>query len=81
MKALPVLIIVVMVALHHDIWNWTNKTLVFGFLPIGLAYHIFYAILASLTMAFLVKFAWPSEIEEEGLASAVQARSSEGEPA
>ena len=55
---------VVMVFLHHDIWNWTNKTLVFGFLPAGLAYHIFYALLASFSMWLLVRFAWPRHLEE-----------------
>lgn len=57
-------VVVVMVILHHDIWFWTNKTLVLGFLPIGLAYHVAYSILASLVMVCLVKFAWPKELED-----------------
>ena len=56
--------VVVMIALHQDVWNWTNKTLVFGFLPMGLAYHIFYALLASATMWLLVTFAWPKHLDE-----------------
>jgi hypothetical protein len=31
--------------LHQDSWNWKDKTLVFGFLPIGLAYHAGFTIL------------------------------------
>ncbi len=56
--------VMLVILLHNDLWNWTNKTLVFGFVPIGLAYHIGYAFLACLTMILLVKFAWPSHLEE-----------------
>ena len=56
--------VVVMILLHQDIWNWTNKTLVFGFLPMGLAYHMFYALLASATMWLLVRFGWPRHLDE-----------------
>jgi len=52
------------ILLHQDFWNWTNKTLVMGFLPIGLVYHAGYAVLASLTMAILVRHAWPHELEQ-----------------
>ena len=41
--------------LHQDFWNWKEADpLVFGFLPIGLAYQAGYSILASLMMAVLV---------------------------
>jgi len=56
--------VVVMIVLHQDVWNWTNKTLVFGFLPMGLAYHLFYALLASMTMWLLVSFGWPKHLDE-----------------
>jgi len=50
--------------LHQDFWNWKKADpLIFGFLPVGLAYHAGYSILASITMAVLVKFAWPSHLE------------------
>ncbi len=50
--------------LHQDFWNWKqSEPLIFGFLPIGLAYHAGYSILASILMALLVKFAWPSHLE------------------
>lgn len=56
--------VVLVAVLHHDHWNWTNKTLVFGFLPFGLAYHIAFAFLSAFTMWLLIKFAWPSHLEE-----------------
>ena len=50
--------------LHQDFWNWKKmEPLVFGFLPIGLAYHAAYSVLAALLMAILVKFAWPKHLE------------------
>jgi hypothetical protein len=63
MKWALALLVIVVLALHHDFWNWTNKSLVFGFLPIGLVYHACYAVLAALTMAILVRYAWPTHLE------------------
>ncbi len=63
-KALFTVLILIVIALHQDIWFWTNKTLVFGFLPIGLAYQAGYSMLAALTMALLVRYLWPAHLEE-----------------
>ena len=57
--------VAVLIALHQDFWFWTDKTLVFGWLPIGLAYHAGYAVVAALTMAVLVKAAWPKALDED----------------
>jgi len=58
-------LVLIVLALHQDSWNWTNKTLVFGFLPIGLAYHGFYSLLAAATMAILIRFAWPKNLDTD----------------
>lgn len=51
--------------LHQDFWNWKSiEPLLFGFLPVGLAYHMGYSILAALMMVVLVKFAWPVHLEK-----------------
>lgn len=51
--------------LHQDFWNWNAKEpLLFGLLLPGLAYHLGYSVLAALTMALLVKFAWPAHLED-----------------
>ncbi len=55
----------VMFLLHQDIWFWEDRTLVFGFLPIGLFYHAIYSLGAGLLWAAAVKFAWPSHVEED----------------
>ena len=64
MKALFAVLLLIVFVLHQDIWFWTDKTLLFGFLPIGLAYHASYSVLASLTMALLVRYLWPAHLEE-----------------
>jgi hypothetical protein len=64
-KVFVTLLILVVYVLHQDSWNWTKSDpLVFGFLPIGLAYHAGYSILAAITMAILVKVAWPKHLED-----------------
>ena len=66
-KLLLFLLLAAVYALHQDIWNWRKADpLVFGFLPIGLAYHAGYSIAASIVMAILVKCAWPKKLEEAG---------------
>jgi hypothetical protein len=62
--ALTLLVLAVYV-LHQDFWNWAKaEPLAFGFLPVGLAYHAGYSVLAAVTMAVLVKFAWPKHLED-----------------
>jgi hypothetical protein len=52
--------------LHQDFWFWfTARPLVFGFLPIGLAYHAAYTLGISLLMRYLVRHHWPSHLETE----------------
>ncbi len=64
MKWLLTFLVLIVAALHQDFWLWKNKSLVFGFLPIGLAYHLFFSILAAFTMWVLVRFAWPQHLEQ-----------------
>ncbi len=64
-KFLLLVLVLAVYAVHQDLWNWRKaEPLVFGFLPIGLAYQVGYSILASVLMAVLVKFAWPHHLEE-----------------
>ena len=61
------LLIVAVYLLHQDSWNWRKADpLVFGFLPIGLAYQAGYSVLAAILMTVLVKFAWPKHLEKTG---------------
>ena len=81
MKWLLTAVVVAVLVLHQDFWLWTDKTLVFGFLPIGLAYHAAYALIAAFTMWLLVRFAWPKEIEEADALLSANERSTAGERA
>jgi hypothetical protein len=57
-------LLAVVYVLHQDFWNWKEAyPLVFGFLPIGLAYQVGYSILAAAMMAVLVRTAWPKHLE------------------
>jgi len=62
-KVVLSLLVVAVFLLHQDFWNWRKSDLVLGFLPVGLAYHAAYSILAAIMMALLVKFAWPAELD------------------
>ena len=63
-RILLTLAIVVLYVLHQDFWFWrTARPLVFGFLPIGLAYHAAYCLAAALLMWALTTFAWPTHVE------------------
>ncbi len=53
-----VITFVVLAVLHQDVWNWDKADLVFGFMPIGLAYHAGYSLVAALFWAVVMKFAW-----------------------
>ena len=51
-------------AMHQDTWFWrASEPLVFGVLPIGLAYHAGYTLAVSAIMAVLVRRYWPSHLE------------------
>ena len=60
------ILIVVVYALHQDLWFWgTARPLVFGFLPIGLAYHAAYCVAVAAMMWALTRFAWPGRLERD----------------
>ena len=65
-RVLLVVATVVLYLLHQDFWYWrTAHPLVFGFVPIGLFYQACFSAAAALLMWLLVKFAWPTHLEEE----------------
>jgi uncharacterized protein DUF3311 len=59
--------IVALYLLHQDFWFWrTARPLVFGFLPIGLAYHAVFCLLSTALMWTLSLLAWPAHLEQNG---------------
>jgi len=74
------LLILALYILHQDFWNWKKADpLVFGFLPIGLAYHAGFSIACAILMGILVKLAWPKHLEEVPPAE-VEAKQDQKEP-
>ena len=57
-------VVVPLYGLHQDYWFWDEaRPLVFGFLPVGLAYHGLYCVAVSLLMWTLTRVAWPAHLE------------------
>jgi len=62
-KVLLILMVLTVYVLHQDFWNWLNAHAIFGFIPVGLAYHAGFSVLCAAMMAVLVKCAWPHDLE------------------
>lgn len=56
-------LVILLLILHQDNWFWTDGTLVFGFIPIGLFYHACISIAASATWFVATRIAWPTDVE------------------
>ena len=58
-------VIAIAYLLHQDLWFWRQaRPLLFGFLPVGLAYHAVYCLAVAALMWALTRSAWPSHLEE-----------------
>ncbi len=51
--------LVLLAILHQDFWLKDNASLVFGFLPATLAYHMGFVCAAAIGWLLVIKFAWP----------------------
>ena len=57
-------LVLLLLILHQDNWFWSDDSLVFGFLPIGLFWHACISVAAALTWYLATKIAWPVEPSE-----------------
>ncbi len=64
-RALVVAIFLVLLVLHQDFWLRDNASLVLEIVPIGLAYHMSFTVLAALFWLAVVRLAWPYSHEDE----------------
>lgn len=64
MKSFVYVAIAALFVLHHDFFFWDDARLVFGFMPIGLAYHAGFSLAAAGVWALAVTFAWPDHMEK-----------------
>ncbi len=61
MKVVVFGLILLLAVAHQDFWWWDRiDPLLFGFVPVSLAYHAGVSIAAALLWALAVKFCWPS---------------------
>lgn len=58
-----IVLAIALAILHQDFWWWDSDMLVLGFLPIGLAYHAAYSVVAACLWALAIKIAWPHHME------------------
>lgn len=66
MKGVVTVLIVLLAVFHQDFWWWdTPDPMVFGFLPIGLAYHAAISLAAGILWALAVRYCWPDELDED----------------
>ncbi len=70
-------LVLLLLILHQDTWFWTDDTLIFGFMPIGMFWHVCISIAASLTWALATKIAWPIDEDDEAAIIAQQAAGEE----
>ena len=65
-RALLLILVGALYIVHQDFWFWrTARPLVFDILPIGLFYHACYTLATAFVIWLLVKYSWPSELEEQ----------------
>jgi type IV secretory pathway VirB6-like protein len=55
--------LVLLAILHQDFWLKNDGSLVLGFLPATLAYHMGFVVAAAIGWFFVIKFAWPKGLE------------------
>jgi hypothetical protein len=78
MKRLAWGLVIALAILHQDFWLWDDRRLVFGWLPIGLGYHVLLSLAAGVAWALVCRFAWPEHIEAWAACAAPAARDERG---
>ena len=65
-RSLVALALIPLLVLHQDWWFWDDdRTLVLGFMPVGLAWHAGYTLVLSVFWWWAGRFAWPEEPDPE----------------
>ncbi len=57
-------LVVVLGVLHYDFWFWEDRSLMFGFMPVGLFYQALISVATGIVWALVVRHAWPSGVEQ-----------------
>jgi len=64
MKRFVVLLVLLLLICHQDGWWWDSiDPLAFGFMPIGLTYHVLFSIVSAVVGVLAVRYCWPSDVD------------------
>jgi hypothetical protein len=77
MKIFFIVLVALLLILHQDNWYWSDPTLIWGFMPIGLLYHAGISLAAAFVWFLTTIFLWPKDVDSEG-ETLVQSNSEEG---
>jgi len=55
------ILVPLLIVAQQDYWQWDNDTLLFGFLPYSLAWHMGVSLAAAGSWLAVARFAWPSD--------------------
>ena len=64
MKHAVWILVLLLLVLHQDYWQWNDTTLFFGFLPHSLAYHAGISLAAAGVWVLATKFCWPQGLDD-----------------
>jgi hypothetical protein len=53
----------ILFVVHQDLWWWDDSSLVFGFMPLGLAFHAGFSIACAFLGWLAIRYCWPHDLE------------------
>lgn len=60
------LLVLLLLILHQDYWQWDRNEILFGFLPYTMAYNIGISLATGLLWIVVCTLLWPKHLEEVG---------------
>ena len=71
-------LVLLLIILHQDNWNWENSNLMFGVIPVTLFYQICISVGAAAVWFLAIKIAWPDDLEDKVLTKIKDAKQEGG---
>jgi hypothetical protein len=66
MRIVVALLVLALIVLHQDYWNWrTHAPLIFGFIPIGLAHHVAISLASAAVGLLAIRYCWPAQLDDD----------------
>ncbi|SVB03661.1 uncharacterized protein METZ01_LOCUS156515 [marine metagenome] len=64
MSKLIIAAAILLALFHQDFWWWNDVEPIILGMPIGLAYHVLFSLLAGGLWLLAIRYAWPHKLEE-----------------